>query len=43
MSVRANVTAAATAAVNGMIVLYVEPRWEEPENVTGMLAATQAV
>ena len=40
MTVRAIVTAAATATVDGDIILYVEPRWEEPGNVTGMLAST---
>lgn len=34
------VTAAATAGVYGKVILYVEPRWEEPENVTSMLAST---
>lgn len=34
------VTAAATAGVYGKVVLYVEPRWEEPANVTSMLAST---
>lgn len=33
-------TAGATAGVYGKVVLYVEPRWEEPGNVTGMLATT---
>lgn len=36
----ANVTAAATAGVYGKIMLYVEPRWEEPTNITGMLSTT---
>jgi hypothetical protein len=36
----ANVTAAATAGIYGKIVLYVEPRWEEPGNITGMLKST---
>jgi len=40
MQVDANVTAAATAGVYGKIMLYVEPRWEEAENITGMLAST---
>ena len=39
MVVEANVTAAATRA-DGTIVLYVEPRWEEPANVTSMLQTT---
>lgn len=40
MVVDARVTAAATAGVRGRIVLYVEPRWEEPGNLTGMIATT---
>lgn len=38
--VRANVTAAATAGVYAKAVLYVEPRWEEPGNLTGMTQTT---
>ena len=38
--VSANVTAAATAGVGAKIILYVEPRWEHPTNVTGMLSTT---
>lgn len=40
MEMTANVTAAATAAINASIILYVEPRWEEPANVTTMVATT---
>lgn len=32
-----NVTAAATAGVYGKVMLWVEPRWEQPTNVTSML------
>lgn len=38
--VEAAVTAAATNGIQGRIILYVEPRWEEPANVTGMLQTT---
>ncbi len=34
------VTAAATSNVDADVVLYVEPRWEEPGNITGMLSTT---
>jgi len=37
--VYARVTAA-EAGLRGHIVLYVEPKWEEPGNVTGMIATT---
>jgi hypothetical protein len=40
MTVRARPTTAATAGVRGNIILYVEPRWELPTNVTGMVLAT---
>lgn len=40
MTLNARVTAAATSNVDADIILYVEPRWEEPSNVTGMLAST---
>ena len=32
------VTAAATAGSGAKVILYVEPRWEHPTNVTGMLS-----
>jgi len=38
--VQLNVTAAADAGDKGQVVLYVEPRWEEPGNITGMLLTT---
>lgn len=34
------VTAAATAGRYGKVVLYVEPSWEDPSNLTGMLQTT---
>jgi len=36
----AHATTAATAGVRARLMLYVEPRWEEPANVTTMRAAT---
>ena len=39
-SVFMNVTAAATSNVDATVVLYVQPRWETPANVTGMLQTT---
>jgi hypothetical protein len=36
----ANVTAAATAGVYAKVVLYVEPKWETPANVTSMTQTT---
>jgi hypothetical protein len=33
-------TTAATAGVRARAILYVEPRWEEPANVTAMVATT---
>lgn len=38
--VQAAVTAAATAGSAAAMILYVEPRWEEPDNITGMIATT---
>ncbi len=38
--IRAVVTAAGGAGTYGQVVLYMEPRWEEPENVTEMLLTT---
>lgn len=40
MEVLARVTAAATAGAMGQLVLYVEPRWEDPGNVTTMFKTT---
>ena len=40
MVVQAKPSTGATAGVRGNIMLYVEPRWEEPGNVTGMIAVT---
>jgi len=40
MTVIAKPTTAATAGVRANIVLYVEPRWEEPGNVTTMATVT---
>lgn len=40
MEVQAKVTAAATVNAGGAIVLYVEPRWEDPGNVTTMFKTT---
>lgn len=40
MTVAARPTTAATAGVRANIVLYVEPRWEEPGNVTTMTGVT---
>jgi|TARA_Y100000310_G_C20676709_1_gene813519 hypothetical protein len=39
-AVRVNATAAVTAGVAGRFVLYVEPRWETPGNVTEMILTT---
>jgi hypothetical protein len=36
----ARATAAATAAEKAAIILYVEPRWEVPGNVTAMQLTT---
>jgi hypothetical protein len=33
-------TTAGTAGVRARAILYVEPRWEEPGNITGMIATT---
>lgn len=38
--VQLNVTAAATQGRFGLVTLYVEPRWDDPSNVTGMLKTT---
>lgn len=38
--VQCAVTAAATAASLAKVILYVEPRWEQPGNLTGMLSTT---
>ena len=38
--VRTNVTAAGGVGTYGQVVLYVEPRWEIPGNVTEMLLTT---
>ena len=40
MTVIAKPTTAPTAGVRANIILYVEPRWEEPGNVTTMVAVT---
>lgn len=40
MMAQARVTTAADAAASAKIVLYVEPRWEEPGNITGMKQTT---
>lgn len=40
MTVIAKPTTGATAGVRANIILYVEPRWEEPGNVTTMTAVT---
>lgn len=37
---RARVTTLSDAGSAAKVVLYVEPRWEEPDNITGMQAAT---
>jgi len=39
-TVRMNPTAAATKGVAIQAILYVEPRWEEPGNITGMTLTT---
>lgn len=38
--VQARATTAATAGVYGKVILYVEPRWDTPANVTSMLKTT---
>ena len=38
--VNVRVTTLGAAASNAKVVLYVEPRWEEPANVTGMQSAS---
>ena len=40
MTVKANTASAATAGVRARLMLYVEPRWEEPANVTAMKQTT---
>jgi hypothetical protein len=40
MNFSASVTTAATAGTSARIMLYVEPRWETPANVTTMIATT---
>ena len=40
MLLRVNASTAATAGVFAKGILYVEPRWEEPVNITGMRKAT---
>ena len=42
-SVQLHVTAAATAGAYAKAVLYVEPRWEEPGNITGLNLTTGSV
>ena len=42
MEVVAAVTAAATLGSRGAVILYVEPRWEEPANVTTMATSVAA-
>ena len=40
MTVNVRPTTAATAGVRAHCILYVEPRWEEPGNVSTMIATT---
>lgn len=40
MMVQCRVTTAADAAASAKVVLYVEPRWEEAGNLTGMVITT---
>ncbi len=42
MRVVARVTAAATSLAQHGVILYVEPRWEEPQNVTTMATSVGA-
>jgi|TARA_Y100000296_G_scaffold87482_1_gene135340 hypothetical protein len=42
-SVQLHVTAAATAGGDGKAILYVEPRWDVPGNLTSMVATTGTV